>query len=71
MRVRWTAEARSDLIRLYEFLALVNPRAAARVVQLLRIAPTRLREHPRLGPRLGELALIVWWHFSVTIFSSS
>ena len=56
MRVRWTAEARSDLVRLHEFLAPVNPRAAARVVRLLGAAPTRLRDHPRLGPRLGEFS---------------
>lgn len=56
MRVRWTVEARSDLVRLYEFLAPLSPMAAARVVQLLRIAPTRLRGHPRLGPRLGEFS---------------
>jgi plasmid stabilization system protein ParE len=52
MRVRWTAEARSDLVRLYAFLAPVNRQAAARAVQSLRAAPARLREYPRLGPRL-------------------
>lgn len=56
MRVRWTFEARSDLVRLYEFLAPLNPKAAARVVQLLQAAPGRLREHPRLGVRLPEFA---------------
>jgi plasmid stabilization system protein ParE len=54
MRVQWTAEARSDLIRLHEFLAPVNREAANRVVQLLRAAPTRLRDQPRLGPLLTE-----------------
>ena len=56
MRVRWTAKARSDLVRLHEFLAPVNPRAAARVVQLLRAAPTRLRDRSRIGPRLVEFS---------------
>ena len=56
MRVRWTAEARSDLVRLYEFLAAVNPAAAARVVQSLRAAPARSRDNPRLGMRLDKFA---------------
>jgi plasmid stabilization system protein ParE len=42
MRVRWTAEAQSDLVRLFEFLAPVNRQAAARAVQSLRAAPARL-----------------------------
>jgi plasmid stabilization system protein ParE len=54
MRVLWTAEARSDLVRLHEFLAPVNSEAAARVVRLLRAAPASLRDHPHLGPRLAE-----------------
>ena len=50
MRVRWTAEARSDLVRLFEFLAPVNRQAAARAVQSLRAASARLlRHHPLLG----------------------
>ena len=54
MRVRWTVEARSDLVRLYDFLAPVNPAAAARVVQSLRSAPRPLRDHPRIGRRLDR-----------------
>jgi hypothetical protein len=42
MRVRWTATAKSDLARLYEFLAPLNRHAAARAVQSLRAAPSRL-----------------------------
>jgi plasmid stabilization system protein ParE len=55
MRVRWTAAARSDLVRLYEFLAPVNRRAAARAVQSLRSAPARLlRDNPRIGTRVAD-----------------
>jgi plasmid stabilization system protein ParE len=55
MRVRWTAEARSELVRLYEFLAPVNRRAAARAVQSLQSAPARLlRDNPRIGTRVAE-----------------
>lgn len=57
MRVRWTAEARFDLVRLYEFLAPVNRQAAARALQSLRAAPAqRLRDNPRLGMWLEEFA---------------
>ena len=53
MRIRWTSQAQSDLVRLYEFLA---PRpVAARTVQALREAPARLlRDNPRFGLRLKE-----------------
>jgi plasmid stabilization system protein ParE len=50
----WTAKALSDLARLHQFLAPVNPPAAARIVQSLTAAPTRLLAHPRLGERLEE-----------------
>lgn len=56
MRVRWTVQARSDLVRLYGFLAVLNPKAAIPALDLLRPAPARLKEHPRLRPRLGEFA---------------
>ena len=57
MRVRWTAAARSDLVRIYQFLSPVNQLAAARAVQSLQAAPAQLlRQNPRLGGRLGEFA---------------
>ena len=52
--LKWTSKAHSDLVRLHDFLAPVNPRAAARVVRALAAAPARLAEHPRLGERLDE-----------------
>ena len=52
--LKWTSKAHSDLVRLHDFLAPVNPRAAARVVRALAAAPARLVEHPRLGERLDE-----------------
>ena len=54
MRIKWTGKARSDLTRLYDFLAPVSPRAAAGIVQALAAAPTRLLENPRIGVRLDE-----------------
>lgn len=56
MRVEWTGKGLADLSRLHDFLAVVNPQAAARVVQTLAGAPVRLLEHPRLGERLDEFA---------------
>lgn len=54
MELKWTAKALSDLTRLYEFLASVNRRAAARTVQSLTAAPARLLEQPRIGEKLEE-----------------
>jgi plasmid stabilization system protein ParE len=54
MQLKWTSKAVSDLARLYEFLAPVSRRAAARTVQSLVAAPVRFLEHPRVGERLEE-----------------
>ena len=54
MELEWTSKALSDLARLYDFLAPVNRQAAARTVQSLTAAPTRLLEHPRIGEKLEE-----------------
>lgn len=52
MKLRWTSRALSDLVRLHEFLAPVNPEAAAKVVQTLTAGASRLSEQPRIGERL-------------------
>lgn len=54
MELKWTSKGLSDLARLYDFLAPVNPPAAARVVQSLTVAPLGLRVNPRSGERLEE-----------------
>jgi len=54
MELKWTGKALSDLVRLHEFLAPANPRAAARTLQALAAAPARLLEHPRIGEKLEE-----------------
>jgi plasmid stabilization system protein ParE len=54
--LRWAASARSDLVRLYEFLASVNPRAAALAVRHLVAAAGRIPAHPRLGQRLRQFS---------------
>jgi plasmid stabilization system protein ParE len=54
MELKWTGRALSDLVRLHDFLALANGKAAARVVQALAAAPGRLIEYPRIGEKLEE-----------------
>ncbi len=54
MKLQWTSKALSDLTRLYEFLATVNPSAAARTVQSLSAGPNRLLDQPRIGEKLDE-----------------
>lgn len=54
MELKWTSKALSDLVRLYEFLALANSAAAARTMQSLSAAPTSLLASPRIGEILEE-----------------
>ncbi len=54
MNVRWTGRSVEDLARLHEFLATVNRRAAARVVQSLAGAASHLAAHARTGERLQQ-----------------
>jgi len=54
MDLKWTSKALSDLTRLYEFLAPIDKRAAARTVQALTAAPARLVANPRIGEKLDE-----------------
>lgn len=54
MELKWTSKGLSNLARLYDFLASVNPAAAAHVVQSLTAAPPGLRINPRIGERLEE-----------------
>ncbi|MBS3936713.1 MAG: type II toxin-antitoxin system RelE/ParE family toxin [Sulfuritalea sp.] len=54
MELKWTGKGLSDLARLYDFLAPVNPAAAARVVRSLTAGPSGLRVNPRIGERLEE-----------------
>lgn len=54
MNLRWTTKALGDLARLYEFLAVVNQPAAARVVQTLTVAAEMLPQNPYIGGRLCQ-----------------
>jgi len=54
MKIKWTSKALDDLSRLYEFLAPVNRKAAAKTVQSLTTAPQKIIEQPRIGEKLDE-----------------
>ncbi len=54
MNVAWTSKAVGDLTRLHDFLAPVNRRAAARVLQSLTAVATRLADQPRIGEKLEQ-----------------
>jgi len=52
----WQPPALLDLARLYDFLAVVNPRASKAALNHLKTAPRALRTQPRLGPALSEFS---------------
>jgi plasmid stabilization system protein ParE len=52
--LKWTRSATSELARLHRSLAPLNATAAARAVQALTAAPSRLLIQPRMGRRLEE-----------------
>lgn len=54
MALTWTGSARSDLVRLYEFLHSVNVPAAVRVVRQVVAGTRRIPRYSRLGTRLAE-----------------
>ena len=56
MALRWTTSARTDLVRLYEFLEQANPRAAALAVRHIVAGAKRIPARPRLGQRLRQFA---------------
>ena len=56
MVLQWTTSANRDLVRLYDFLYPLNPRAATRIVQQLVTAAEQLLTYPQLGECLTEFA---------------
>jgi plasmid stabilization system protein ParE len=70
MSLKWTSKALSDLVRLNEFLASVDPHAAARTLQLLTSGVGRLPQHPRIGEKLEqyeprEVRRVIVGHYEV------
>ena len=54
MKLKWSNAAVADVARLHEFLAKVNPSAAARAVQSLTVAPRQLLDRPQSGRQLDQ-----------------
>jgi plasmid stabilization system protein ParE len=52
LQLQWSDASRRDLLRLYDFLQEVNPRAAMRILRELNAAAKTLTEFPELGQRL-------------------
>lgn len=49
MKVIWTPEAQQDRADVWDYIAVDNPRAAARMDELFSDAATSLAEYPNLG----------------------
>ena len=56
MRLQWTTSAQRDLVRLYDFLKPVNPRAAAKVVRHIVAGAEELIQFPELGAAIDGFA---------------
>jgi plasmid stabilization system protein ParE len=54
MELKWSSKALSDVARLYEFLPPLDKDTAAKTVQSLTLAPTKLLLNPRIGEKLEE-----------------
>ncbi len=54
MNIRWTGPAAVALKSITDYVARDNPPAAHRVAQRIKIAVSKLAEHPRLG-RVGRV----------------
>ncbi len=57
MNLEWSPESFEDLSRLHDFLAPVNPRAAANAVQMLVRAGLQLPDMPRAGQRVEDFGM--------------
>jgi toxin ParE1/3/4 len=57
MRValRWSRQAREDLLEIYVAIGIDNARAAERIYDRLERRAEILREQPRLGPRRTDI----------------
>ena len=54
MKLEWANKAITDVARLHDFLAKMNPTAAARVALTLSVAPRQLLDRPRSGRQLDQ-----------------
>ncbi len=54
MKLKWSNEAVADVARLHDFLAKVNPSAAASAALTLTVAPRQLLDRPKSGRQLDQ-----------------
>lgn len=54
MELIWLPEAKADIQRLFDFLAEVNPSAAAAAMRVIQAGAARLLEHPKIGRRMDD-----------------
>jgi len=54
MHLVWLPETRDDILRLYDFLVDVNPRAAARALQAIMRGADMLMKNPEMGRPMSD-----------------
>jgi len=54
MKINWSRDAVHDLVRLHDFIALINPLIARRIIFALHQAASQLAASPRKGQRLED-----------------
>lgn len=54
LKLRWSAAARVDMVRLREFIEPHNPDAARRAAKALKKATNLLLEYPAIGTRIED-----------------
>ncbi len=54
MKLKWSNQAVADVARLHDFLAQMNPTAAASAAQTLTVAPRQLLDRPQSGRQLEQ-----------------
>jgi toxin ParE1/3/4 len=55
-RLRWSAQARVDLLDIYELIGVEQPAAAERYFERIEALAGLLQEQPRLGVRRPDVA---------------
>jgi len=60
MRLRFSSEARIQLLQIHRHIAEHNPRAATSVIERIRLAAELLRDFPRLGREGREPGTREW-----------
>lgn len=49
MKIEWSARARGDLLEIFDYILLENPRAAGEVLERIEGGVANLADHPGLG----------------------